>query len=309
MITTCPPEYTNQEVISKCLASTKPLEDDDNSVIRPVTNLKRRVTYGNAYCAQCNNDLDDIALWNATAKCGEAPSGYLNSVNTENNLPRNSYYTPEENELTTPTRSIYSSSPSGNKNSGVPPKGINIRVPFPVDTNAETLYNVPIKIPSIGSFNLQLTRQKRDSVNIDFGKNAKDLDRILQNVRYDPYAKKFVSRFEGKDFICEFSSQMPKHFDLYVRKCVPNLISSCPPSASQEIVDKCQASTAIVYQKSSKKAFKNRDCAKCNGASEISLTGCPSEFQRVAASSLFSTTDKGSSPPCNTPELKAKFCS
>lgn len=85
------------------------------------------------------------------------------------------------------------------------------------------------------------------------------------------------------------------------------MVSSCPPYTDEETASKCSVETAIVFEKASKKAYKNKYCAKCNNVPEITLTGCPIA-ERVAASSLFSTSDKAGSPPCNTPELKAKFC-
>ncbi|XP_065217527.1 uncharacterized protein LOC135843521 [Planococcus citri] len=284
-ITSCPPEYQNQAVVAKCLASPPPLDGPDNSIIRPVTNPKTRITYGNAYCALCNNDLNDVMLWNLSARCGEAPAGYFDSQNrifetSENN---NEVYAPPRYAKPYSRPSFLFGLNQGN----------------PIRFLSPTL-----KPP----YNINYNRRKREQINIDFNRNRKDLDNILENVRYDSNSRRFVSQYNGKNFICEFASVLPKELELYVRKCVTDMVSTCPPYSDPEIAKKCLEETSITYEKASKTAYKNKYCAKCNDVPEISLTGCP-QGERQAASSLFSTSDKGSAPPCDTPELKKKFCS
>lgn len=288
MLTTCPTGYPNQAVASKCSASLQPLEGPDNSVIRPATNLKRRITYGNAYCALCNNDIEDVTLWNLSAKCGEAPAGYFDSQNRISQTSENNH------EFSHPVKN---SKPSFQ----IPSFGFNpgFQVQSPFGNNLKPNNFNP------GSF---LRRQKRQQFNVDYNKYRKELDNILENVRYDSNTNRYVSQYNGKYFVCEFASRQPEDFDIYVRYCVPNMVSSCPQYyTDEETIRKCSSETAIVYEKASKQSYKNKYCAICNNIPEISLTGCPLA-ERVAGSSLFSTSDKGASPPCDTPELKKKFC-
>ncbi|XP_065211485.1 uncharacterized protein LOC135839402 isoform X2 [Planococcus citri] len=68
MKTTCPPNYPNQSVKSKCESSMKSLQNENKKLYIPVTNVQKNITYGNEYCAVCNNEFVYIA-WNLTTHC------------------------------------------------------------------------------------------------------------------------------------------------------------------------------------------------------------------------------------------------
>lgn len=303
MLTSCPAGYTNQAVLSKCLSSVNPLNGPDNSVIRPATNTKTHITYGNIYCALCNNDID-VTIWNLSARCGEAPPGFLDpptSISTPENKieisteavskiskPQIEIST-EKNKITSTTAASKTSKPLLSLSLGANPS-LEISVGgknFKSKLNTDNLFNRP----------------KRQLPGIDYNKYIKDLDNILENVRYDGNSQRFVSQYNGKSFICEFASRKPQNFDTNVRVCIPNMVSSCPPNTDQQTVQKCLSNTAIVYEKISKQAYKNKHCAVCNNISEVNLTGCP-QAERISGTELFSTSDKGATPPCSDPAIK-----
>lgn len=68
MKTSCPPNYPNQSVKSKCESSTKTLRNENKKLYIPVTNVHKNITYGNEYCAVCNNEFVYKA-WNLTTHC------------------------------------------------------------------------------------------------------------------------------------------------------------------------------------------------------------------------------------------------
>lgn len=55
-IARCPAEYRDEKVISKCEKGLFPLDEEDISIIVPVTGLESGIHYANQYCAQCHND-------------------------------------------------------------------------------------------------------------------------------------------------------------------------------------------------------------------------------------------------------------
>lgn len=296
ILTSCPAGYTNQAVVSKCLASLKPLEGPDNSVIRPATNINKRITYGNVYCAVCNNDFD-ITLWNLSARCGEPPAGYLDS-----STPISTTSKPVE----TSTQVLSSPKPSN------PPKveiSTTSEKPRITATTRKSFFPFslggrPTSKPTSNSNSNSFLRLKRQQpAGIDFNKYRKDINQILENVHYDSAVQRFVSQYNGKSFVCEFSSQMPKDFESNLRICVPGMVSSCPPYADRETARKCSSNTAIVYEKILKTPYKNKYCARCNNVKESDLTGCP-QAQRQSGSDIFNTANAGATPPCNNPEIK-----
>lgn len=322
MLTNCPDGYADQEIVSKCLASTQP-STGDNFLIRPATNLNTHTTYGNAYCAICHDDAIDIVLWSLTARCGEAPAG----SDSQNRISSTSGNT---NQVSTPPKN--SNPPSAesfeNNNKVSTPSKNSIPVPStPAPENIDKVTSTtkkPSLFPSI-SINKQgveisalghtfkpslkpnfFGRNKRQATGIDYNKYRNDLNNILEYVRYDNNTKRFVSQYNGKNFVCEFSTLAPKNFNqnVHARKCVPNLISSCPANTDKETAAKCLANTAIVYNEKKKTVYKNRECAKCNNELETELSGCTPD-ERATGSALFSTADKGAAPPCDKPEFKS----
>lgn len=65
MITRCPPEYTDKEIIRRCDKGLSTLDEEDFSIIIPATNWRTEVHYANRYCAICHND-SSAELWELT---------------------------------------------------------------------------------------------------------------------------------------------------------------------------------------------------------------------------------------------------
>lgn len=79
MKTKCAEYFTIANIREKCEKSSQPLAGDDPKLATPVTNLGNRITYGNEYCAQCNNDYD-YQSWNFSYYCSE--DAFVNTVKT-----------------------------------------------------------------------------------------------------------------------------------------------------------------------------------------------------------------------------------
>lgn len=151
-------------------------------------------------------------------------------------------------------------------------------------------------------------RAKREAAKpkVNFSKYNNKLDRILPTAHYNAAKKQFTATYEGKELLCEFSAKQPPHFAGYVRKCLPDLVTEC--AAEPEGSKKCHSHTAVVYDKSNKKPYRNRECALCNGVPADKLSGCPAGV-RTGASSLFSAGSKtAGSDACSNPEIAKKFC-
>lgn len=78
----CPAEYSDSEVIRKCERAFFPLEEEDFSIVVPVTNFKSGVHYANRYCATCHND-SSVAAWQLLVKCGIATNDHQNATGME----------------------------------------------------------------------------------------------------------------------------------------------------------------------------------------------------------------------------------
>ncbi|KAJ9575429.1 hypothetical protein L9F63_025619, partial [Diploptera punctata] len=84
MLTTCPPEWSNAEIRSKC--------EDDNPSLRdpvatmPVTSHRSGLTYRNAHCALCHGDLfpNTTDLWMPRLECPSLMQSYVTNMTTEN---------------------------------------------------------------------------------------------------------------------------------------------------------------------------------------------------------------------------------
>ena len=64
MITRCPDIWDEEDAASKC---EQPKRNSGLETKLPITSLTTGETYWNYHCARCNNDYDDIIMWNATA--------------------------------------------------------------------------------------------------------------------------------------------------------------------------------------------------------------------------------------------------
>ncbi|XKL66694.1 hypothetical protein PGB90_010114 [Kerria lacca] len=320
MVVSCPSTYTDAHIKDLCAKTLYPLEEDNTIIIRPVTNKNKRVTYANAYCAICNGD-SDFEPWPLTAGCGEAPPGYLTSTSTTQNSinkVQNRISDSSSPSKTTPTTT------------SIPDRSIKLDIHFNPgallggNKSANAGINTEVKLPTLGLggtsvidktigsatgiFGINVKRNKRDStLSLDFNKYASNVGEIVKNVEFDQNLKQFIAKYNGKDFICKFGSKMPANYNDYIRKCVPNMISDCP--GNSEATSRCQSYTAVVYDKSNKQPYRNKDCASCNGVPLNVTTGCPSAV-RTEASSLFDVSNKDSGGMfCNDPVIAEKFCS
>ncbi len=307
-VVSCPTSYTDEDVKNKCAKGSQPPEGD-TIYTTPVTNKQKRITYANAYCALCNGD-DDYEPWTLTAGCADAPAGTVapNFVDT-----RSVGSSPSAN-------SEAPNSASGAKSAEKVSVGLHFN-PAAIlggDKAATGGFNKEIKVPTFGLgdkinktigsatgvFGVKLSRAKRQTKN--FQKYAAKLNEILKTVKYDPVTKQFFGKYESNLLVCEFSSKLPASLKNNVRKCVPNLIAECPGNA--EGTKACQGAMAVVSDKITKKVYRNKECALCNGASAENLTGCPGGV-RTASSTLFTTgTKSAGGDSCSDPKVAAKFC-
>lgn len=247
MKTSCPPDYPNRSVQSKCESSTGPLRSDNRKLFIPVTNIHKNITYGNEYCAICNNDYS-YQVWTLTSHC---------SI-------------------------VYDPSPPSTEASSVYSHNF--------DSTSERLHN------------------RSDAPTTEFVDHyLLDLEEAKKRIRFDPLNKTFFSEYNGKLYECWYRREIPHALVPHFRDCVP-VISNCTNNDELSL-ELCQSYTSIVFDEY-KVAYKNKDCAYCNGVS-TNLTGCANPPDtRITGSSLFTTFDKGSGhkPPCGNAKLKDKFC-
>lgn len=322
MIQSCAPDYTNELIKQYCAKALQPLDDTDYFKIRPAINIKKRITYANLYCALCNKDTD-VQPWNLTAGCGVAPTGYINPASTVNNSPENKISIPN-----TPSKSASSTVPSTvpNKSNN---KNVKINLHFNPgaifgnNKNANAGINEEFTLPSFGAstkilnktigsqtgiFGATIGRFKRqirrENLELNFYEYSSKTDEILKTVKYNPNVQELVGKYNGKDFICRVIASISPEIKTYSRTCVPNVIDQCPNDP--EATKLCQSYTQLVYKMST--AYKNRDCAHCNGITDAELSGCPPEV-REGGSSLFSVAGTGNpdSVACKVKDSE-KFC-
>ena len=192
-------------------------------------------------------------------------------------------------------------------------------------------YNKTISIPTFGSLGAKLAnktigsetgffgvktgtgaRRKRESDlgSIDTYRWVRKLDEIMKVVKYDPSVREFVAKFENKTLVCQIGSKMPDTVSKVMRSCVPNVISDCPHDEAANKV--CQSYTQLVHDTNAQKAYRNIDCAKCNGVDRknATLKGCLMSTRTTGAGSLWGVEGKGNqnNEACDDPVLAEKFC-
>lgn len=125
-------------------------------------------------------------------------------------------------------------------------------------------------------------------------------------IKFDPSTRTFYSVYKEKNFTCSYGRITPKSLEPYLRPCEP-FVAECPNFGDQAFVRKCQSYTSIVFDNFG--AYKNKDCAACNGVVK-KLPGCfsLSVVNGGAASSLFSPVKANGANPCDSAALKDKFC-
>ena len=96
MLTTCPPEWGNAEIRSKC--------EDDNPSLRdpiatmPVTSHRSGLTYRNAHCALCHGDIspNTTDLWMPRLECPNLMQSFVSNMTSEN-ISRALKFVPDQN--------------------------------------------------------------------------------------------------------------------------------------------------------------------------------------------------------------------
>lgn len=244
MKTSCPSNYTNRSVIGKCESSMRPLKSENKKLYIPVTNVHYNVTYGNEYCAICNNDYTYQA-WNLIPRCWVV------------------YQPPVETSTVRSERSI--------------------------DVVTQIMHNEMIST----------TTEYVDWYAID-------LEEAKKRIQFNAQNKTFFSEYKGKVYECQYSRGIPNDLVPHVRDCVP-AISNC--TSKKDLLKLCRSYTSLVYDIDSQIAYKNVDCARCNGVSS-NLYGCSHPPTRITGSSLFTTSDKNSGKPprCSDVKVREKFC-
>lgn len=299
----CPDGYKDDEIKAKCDAASAATYDA-TVYVNPVTNQQKRITYANAYCAICNDDTN-YERWSLLAGCGEIPESYLKSVSTTSEstskIAPSSTPKPDNGKVSVKLHFNPGAVLGGDKAAD---SGINKEINLPTFGLGKAI-NKTIG-SNTGLFGVKIGRSRRDTApDIDYNKYASQVDDILKTVKYDANAQRFIANYNGKKFDCKFDFRKPN--DQYLRKCVHTLISECPAGQSDANA-LCQSYTAVVYEKSTKKAYRNKDCALCNGVAKENTTGCP-VTTRSEGSSLFSTSSKSvGDAGCSDDKVAAKFC-
>lgn len=306
MKTKCANDWHDSQMSGLCEMSTDLPQGEDFSIHLPISNGNLRKTYGNSYCAVCNNDQDMASwvAWNMGVACGEAPAGYVRKPSVFEDkaaayrYPKPSAYLPPFEELGGGGNDDYdgearlnvymnaaTSTDEQNGGNRISGPGFILDVNLylfngsnPEGYDLQTL-SLPVRIetntlPAAGSWN---SRSKRDSEpDVDFKKYRHLARKIAMNANYDPYTGKYISYYENKHFVCKFGALLPDGAELFTRKCVPNLIHDCPEEYDKDTIsDQCSLYTQVVYNVKSNNAYRNRDCARCNGQKDDDVQGQP----------------------------------
>ncbi len=294
----CLPSWTDENIVSKCLKSVLPLEDD-LSVITPLTNMNTGVTYGNVYCAVCNDaftkdNMQEFHTWNLTSRCGELPYSFAPTLPTPPPPPPNTIF-PIDVNLQVPEII-----PLGQNYEIVLRMNYPYSQQLPITENGYFLMDLflyyvsenppivrvvrsahlPINIlpdPHWLTQNMSsafVNRFRRaTNLEIDFYKYVNEWDAIALHAQYDTANKMWVSKYKSNYFVCEFDSKLPGD-DVPLRTCIPNVISECVNFENSIFVHGCQVKTGVVYDRRGF-AYRNKDCASCNGVFEEDILTCP----------------------------------
>lgn len=273
MKTTCPKNYTNNSVRQKCESSVGVLKSANKKVLTPVTNTKRNITYGNEYCAVCNNDFF-IESWNISASCSEispSPPPPPQPATTEK-LENTTTIRPTTTTTAVPVNASSSSSSSSNSSTSA----INV---VPPTTSASSFMD--------------------------------ESNEIVKRIQFDAKTKSLVSNYNGKSYKCNYKASISPHLKPHLRTCIHALTSKCPEKSDDLQNELCNSHFASVYDEF-EHAYKNAYCAACNGVNGT-LAGCTTfNLVRIKnkAPDLFSTANKptGTNLPCKYHAIKEKFC-
>lgn len=327
----CPSNWEDSDTKELCKKSVQPLEDQDIAMILPIGNVKTREVFGNRHCAACNNDADmeNWVQFPMGVATGEAPPGYLKPIKYKIETPPTTVEKPYP-YIYPPTSSRLSSGEleTKNCNNSCQVKVINniITQPSPgilLDIHLY-IYNDtvldgrntqwPVQLQSIipsnseNSYN-NFRRAKRDNkYKIDFKKYSSKAPEICANAKYDIENKEYISQYKNKNFICRFFPILPENADQFTRRCVPYLERKCPNGYKNQVIkEECSIYTNIVYNKSSKKPYRNKDCARCNNEKEDGVDGIPQDTRsEESPPSADRSTDYGKQGASSGHDPKAK---
>lgn len=287
-------------MVTKCQKSILPLEDD-LSVITPLTNLVSGVTYGNVYCAVCNNaftadNMRDFFTWTLSVRCGELP--YEPPTPTPPppptatpllvQVPR---FVPLDRNFEMTLKQLYPSL----RNASLPADGYYLLILLlyyihPPTASVRMVRSIqpPIRVASdkeqarrnVSDFRWR-SRDKRTAGRpyVNFEKYIDEWDSIALNASYDAGSRLWLSRRRHQTFVCEYESKLPTDVEdggggVPLRLCVPHVIAECSRFENAVQVHECRLRTAVVYDKRGL-AYRNKDCALCNGVREDQLFVCP----------------------------------
>lgn len=293
--TTCPETWTDEEVRSKCNLSTSPLRSDDTSLIIPVTNTIKNITYGNKYCALCHGETDLIS-WLLSPLCGEAPPGLL--------LQQSTLFPDSTTLLSTPIPELFPVStsippapllspvsspipPCTTRSQRLPPASVEYSISSPTskvkfrrsrasfDSYREMHEQRDAGSGYVNALSKFNRHKRATKIRVNFLKYFKYLDDIWKTAKYDPHSGYFVSKYLEKDMICAVDSKLQSELKPFTRACVPNTIEICQEAADPDTDKLCRSHTSLVFNKRNNKAYRNKYCATCDGAESTYLTGCP----------------------------------
>lgn len=275
--TTCPDSWTDEDTRSKCSLATSALRSDDTSLIVPVTNLLKNITYGNVYCALCNGDVDNRP-WALSPLCGEAPPGLLQVTTAVPPAEVPPAPAPVLVPNSRPTEAQKVLRLAAQK---VPPFAFEYSISTPTSKiifrQSKSLGHRPL---------LEYLRRKRETkIQVDFYRYIKFVNDIWKGAKYDAHSGYFVTKYQEKDMICVVSAKLTSDLKPYTRSCVPNIIEHCQ-AADPEVDKQCRSHTSLVFNKRNNKAYRNKFCASCDGAELNYLTGCPIRVRDDVAPTL-----------------------
>lgn len=276
MKTNCPAGWPYDNIARLCEKSMEPLRSDDLLLILPVTNNETAITYGNMYCAMCHDDAN-FEPWIMEPSCWSAGPP---PAPTPPQAPLAMFYNTNPSPL--PIAVYVELRPSTNPYIVTDPMGktiLDLYLYQEMDGTNRAFVRTPYNVAAYMPPNPYLTpqsRRKRKSIYSDGNtyETSPDSDEIWKYVRYDSYNNQFVSMYNGQPFICDIGPKLPEKLKKLTRTCVPQLIDTCLPGADPVHIQYCREFTSIIYNKYSKRAYRNKYCAYCNNELPTYLTGC-----------------------------------
>lgn len=285
MVADCPKDYPNNTIRQLCRYAADEADNNDATIITPVTDLTQNLTYGNIYCAQCNGNLNS-QVWTVVLKC----------------------HLPIRNNQTTNNGSSVDNKINPNAS-----QSSSDKVHFkPLDYNSKPMFINNVTSTAAPShpdiIHFRPHRPKRQEPVYQ-----QDIDNeVTKYAKFDPTTKSFQSFYKGQNYTCVYEKTAPLNVIPVLRYCTSS-VSTCPASYTDSAVsERCRSYTAVVYITGKPSLrYRNQHCAQCNGNMQRDLPGCYEDGNKVGASILFSGGNRGSgSNTCagGNNQVKNKFC-